>query len=458
MKPSIRIASGQGFWGDLIDAPFYQVTEGQIDYLVMDYLAEVTMSILRKQQKKRPEMGYASDIPSLMERILPVCIEKKIKIITNGGGVNPIACAEAVKKVALKLGIKNLKIGVVSGDDILEEIDALKAKGEALKNMETGESIETVQLKLESANVYFGAQPIVEALRGGADIVITGRTTDTGLTLAPMVYEFDWSFEDYNKMAIGTIAGHILECGAQATGGNFLGNWQDVPNFERIGFPIAEAHPDGKVYITKHESLGGMVTFDTVAEQLVYEIGNPVEYITPDCVADFSSIHLQDEGNNRVLLYGVEGKEATEFYKVSCAYSDGYVSSGTLTYSWPQAATKAKKAAEILKNRLQLLNLSFDEMNAEFIGLNACHGPLAPRLDEDQINEVMLRFSVRSKDFAPVERFGREIAPLVLTGPPAVTGFAGGRPKPSEVVAYWPALLRKSMVTPIVSFVTLGEE
>lgn len=458
MKPSIRIASGQGFWGDLIDAPFYQVTEGQIDYLVMDYLAEVTMSILRKQQKKRPEMGYASDIPALMERILPVCIEKKIKIITNGGGVNPIACAEAVKKVALKLGIKNLKIGVVSGDDILEEIDALKAKGETLKNMETGEPIETVQLKLESANVYFGAQPIVEALRGGADIVITGRTTDTGLTLAPMVYEFDWSFEDFNKMAIGTIAGHILECGAQATGGNFLGNWQDVPNFERIGFPIAEAHPDGKVYITKHESLGGMVTFDTVAEQLVYEIGNPAEYITPDCVADFSSIHLQDEGNNRVLLFGVEGKEATEFYKVSCAYSDGYVASGTLTYSWPQAATKAKKAAEILKNRLQLLNLQFDEMNAEFIGLNACHGPLAPQLDEDQINEVMLRFSVRSKDFAPVERFGREIAPLVLTGPPAVTGFAGGRPKPSEVVAYWPALLRKSMVTPIVSFVTLGEE
>ncbi|AFH49200.1 Hypothetical protein IALB_1492 [Ignavibacterium album JCM 16511] len=455
MKDKIRIASGQGFWGDLIDAPYHQVTKGPIDYLVMDYLAEVTMSILQKQKNKNPELGYARDIPELMKRILPVCKEKNIRIITNGGGVNPLSCANAVMKVADELGIKNLKIGIVLGDNILERLNEIISSGAELKNMETGESIISVKDRLLSANVYFGAFPIVEALQKGADIVITGRTTDTGLTLAPMIYEFGWSKNDYDKLSAGTVAGHILECGAQSSGGNFLGDWKSVPNMAEIGFPIAEAFPNGDVIITKHENTGGRVSFETVAEQLLYEIGDPKSYITPDCVADFTSIKLEDLGNDQVKVFDVKGFPETEFYKVSCSYADGYSASATLTYSWPEALTKAKAADQILRKRLENLSLTFDEIRTEFIGYNACHGPLAKQLPEDDINEIMLRVAVRSQDYYSVERFGKEIAPLILTGPPSVTGFAGGRPKPSEVVAYWPALIPKSLVKPEIKIIEL---
>ncbi|MBU0558223.1 MAG: DUF1446 domain-containing protein [Bacteroidetes bacterium] len=450
MKDKIRIASGQGFWGDLIEAPYYQVTRGEIDYLVMDYLAEVTMSILQKQKNKNPNLGYARDIPELMERILPIIKEKNIKVITNGGGVNPVACAEAVVDVAQKLGIEKLKIAVVVGDNILERIDEFLESGIELNHMETGESIVKIKERVLSANVYFGAFPIVEALQKGADIVITGRTTDTGLTLAPMIHEFGWDINDYNKLSAGTVAGHILECGAQATGGNFLGDWESIENFAEVGFPIAEAYPNGEVIITKHESLGGKVTFETIAEQLLYEIGDPKNYITPDCVADFASIKLEDLGNNRVKVFDVKGEKETEFYKVSVSYADGCSAVGSLTYSWPQALTKAKAADRILRKRLENLNLQFDEIRTDFIGYNATHESLAKEINEDDINEIMMRIAVRSHDKKSIERFGREIAPLILTGPPSVTGFAGGRPKPSKVVAYWPALIPKSLVHPEV--------
>lgn len=455
MKEKIKIASGQGFWGDLIDAPYHQVTKGDVDYLVMDYLAEVTMSILQKQKNKNPQLGYAKDIPELMKRILPIIKEKNIKVITNGGGVNPIACANAVLEVAKNLQIKNLKIGVVLGDNIKDNLDELIAKGAELKNMETGDPIELIKDKVLSANVYFGAFPIVEALEKGADIVITGRTTDTGLTLAPMIYEFGWKKNDYNLLSAGTVAGHILECGAQSSGGNFLGDWQSIPNMAEIGFPIAEAYPNGDVIITKHPNTGGRVSFETVAEQLLYEIGDPKSYITPDCVADFTSIKLEDLGNDRVKVYDVKGFPETPYYKVSCSYADGYSAISTLTYSWPQALTKAKAADEILRKRLANLNLQFDEIRTEFVGYNSTHGPLSKTLDEDSINEIVLRVGVRSHDYNSVERFGKEIAPLILTGPPSVTGFAGGRPKPSEVVAYWPALIPKKLVTPKIQILEL---
>lgn len=454
MKEKIKIASGQGFWGDLIDAPYDQVTKGDIDYLVMDYLAEVTMSILQKQKNKNPDFGYARDIPKLMERILPVCKEKGIKVITNGGGVNPEGCAEAILDVAKKLNLKNVKIAIVTGDNIKERLDELIEKGEELNNMESGESILTVKDKLLSANVYLGASPIVEALRKDADIVITGRTTDTGLTLAPMIYEFDWSMDNYDLMSAGTVAGHILECGGQASGGNFMGDWKSI-ELANIGFPIAEAYPNGEVVITKHEILQGQVSYETVAEQLVYEIGDPINYITPDCIADFTSINLEDLGDNRVKVFGVKGEAATKTYKVSCSYDDGYSASASLTYSWPEALTKAKAADKILRKRLDKLELVFDEINTEFLGYNSCHGPLAKVLNEDDINEIVLRISVRSHDFNSVNRFGQEIAPLILTGPPSVTGFAGGRPKPSDVVAYWPALVKKEFIQPIVKILEM---
>lgn len=448
MRDIIKIASGQGFWGDLIDAPVHQASKGSIDYLMMDYLAEVTMSILQKQKLKNPAFGYARDIPPLMERLLPLLKEKKFKIITNGGGVNPLACRDAVFEAAKKLGISGIKIGVVMGDDILDRIDELITSGVTLNNMESGRSAEIIKDKVLSANVYFGASPVVDALNEGADIVITGRVTDTGLTLAPMIYEFGWDLNDWNKMAAGTVAGHIIECGGQASGGNFLGDWENVPDLARIGFPIVEAHKDGSFYITKHENTGGLVSVDTVSEQLVYEIGDPEDYITPDCIADFTSIHLEQAGNNRVKVYGIKGKPATEFYKVSMSYGDGFSAFASLTYSAPDALKKAEAADKILRTRLDDLGLSFEEIRTEFLGYNSCHGPLVKRRDD--LSEVVLRIGVRSKDRASVERFGKEIAPLILTGPPGVTGFAGGRPKPSDVVAYWPALIPKTSVKPRV--------
>jgi hypothetical protein len=449
VKSSIRIASGQGFWGDLLTAPIDQVRKGPIDYLVMDYLAEVTMSILQKQKRKDPRLGYARDLIPLLEEILPDCVHKNIRVITNGGGVNPESCSEVILAVAKKLGIGNLKVGIVSGDDILDRITEFRQQGITLQNMETAESLEGVWNKLECANVYFGASPIAEALDMGAQIVVTGRTTDTGLTLAPMIHEFGWRKDDWNKLAVGTVAGHILECGGQASGGNFSGDWKSVPDLAHIGFPIAEAFPSGEIIITKHDGTGGLVSVQTIKEQLVYEIGDPRKYITPDCIADFTSIVLEQVGTNRVKIAGVRGFPATETYKVSMAYLDGFTAFGTLTYSWPDALEKAKSADAILRTRLSDLGLRFEEIRTEFLGYNSCHGPLA--LSQHEPNEVVLRIGVRSTDHDTVERFGKELAPLILTGPPAVTGFAGGRPKPKEVISYWPALLPKGAVAPKVS-------
>ena len=448
MKERIRIASGQGFWGDLLSAPYDQVTRGEIEYLVMDYLAEVTMSILQKQRRKNPSLGYARDLVPLMEQLLPLLVKKNIRVITNGGGVNPLACRDAIFAAAAKIGISGLSIGVVLGDDILGRLGDLRGRGISLKNMETGEDFAAVNDRVMSANVYFGAAPIVEALDRGARIVITGRTTDTGLTLAPMMHEFGWKAGEWNRLAAGTVAGHILECGGQASGGNFSADWRAVPDLAHIGFPIAEASPDGNVVITKHRGTGGLVSVQTVKEQLLYEIGNPAEYITPDCIADFTTIHVSPDGPDRVLVAGVKGRPATDTYKVSMSYLDGYTASGTLTYAWPEALEKGRAADEILRRRMEDLGLRFEEIRTEFLGYDSCHGPLA--VPPGEVNEVVLRIGVRGKDFAAVERFGKEIAPLILTGPPSVTGFAGGRPKPSEVIAYWPALLPKSAVQPEV--------
>ena len=415
---------------------------------MMDFLAEVTMSIMQKQKNRHPELGFAKDVVPIMERILPICLEKNIKIITNGGGVNPEGCRDAVIECARKQGIKGLAIGTVLGDDIRDRIDEFGKRGIKLDNSETGESIENVGQSILSANVYFGAKPIVEALDRGAQIVITGRATDTALTYAPMIHEFHWSWTDWDKLAAGVVAGHILECGGQASGGNFSADWKSVPDLAHIGFPIAEAYPDAEILITKHENTGGLVSVQTVKEQLLYEIADPTNYITPDCVADFTTIQLEEVAPNRVKVFGVKGRPATDSYKVSMSHLDGYTAVGTLTYAWPDALEKAKAADQILRTRLAHLGLQFDEIRTEFLGYNSCHGPIA--VEPDEVNEVVLRVGVRGHDHKSVEGFGKELAPMILTGPPVVTGFAGGRPKPAEVFAFWPSLMPKSAVEPKV--------
>lgn len=448
MPSTIRIASGQGFWGDLGSAPREQVRRGPIDYLVMDYLAEVTMSIMQKQRLRDPSRGYATDFVSLMEEILPDIVSRGIRVITNGGGANPQACREAIFAAARTAGVSGLRVGIVLGDDILPRIPELTASGIRFTNMETGEDFAGVRGRLASANVYFGAAPIAQALREGAQIVVTGRTTDTGLTLAPMLHEFGWAGDDWDRMAAGTVAGHILECGAQASGGNFNADWRSVPDLAHVGFPIAEAYADGTVVITKHPGTGGLVSEATVKEQLLYEIGDPRTYVTPDCIADFTTIRLREAGTDRVEVSGVRGRPSTGFYKVSMSYADGFTAFGTLTYAWPDALEKARAADRILRTRLNDLGLRFDEIRTEYLGADSCFGPQA-RIPADP-EEIVVRVGVRSHDRKAVERFSREIAPLILTGPPGVTGFAGGRPKPSEIIAYWPALIPVAAVRPEV--------
>ncbi len=451
MKDLIRIASGQGFWGDLPSAPINQVKKGPIDYLVMDYLAEVTMSIMQKQRMRNPDWGYARDIVHVIEQILPEITGKGIKVITNAGGVNPNAAKDEILKVAEEQGVSGLKVAVVDNDDILPIIDKLIKDGHTLNHMENGEPISSVKEQLLSANIYFGCRPIVEALEKGADVIITGRVTDTGLTLAPMVHEFGWDFDDFDKMAVGTIAGHIIECGAQVSGGNFT-DWEAIEDFTDIGFPIIEAYPDGTFYVTKHEGTGGLVNEMTVKEQLLYEIGDPSSYITPDVIADFTSVHLQQYKKDRVKVYGIKGRTDTPTYKVSASYNDGYKLSATLVYSWPDALRKAEKGAQILEDRAAALGLHFDEFHKEFVGYNGTtEKPLEAKAYEEDFDEIQMRISVCGPKKEDLNRFGMEIAPLILTGPSGVTGFAGGRPKASEIVAYWPALLDKKAVKPRVT-------
>lgn len=449
-KTTVRIASGQGFWGDLPIAPIRQVRSGGIDYLMMDYLAEVTMSILQKQRLRDPRFGYARDFVDVVEAILPNIASGEVRVMSNAGGVNPTACADAIRAVAASAGYPGIRIAVVSGDDILDRIPELVSAGNRLAHMETDEPVEQVASRLLSANVYFGAKPMVDALAMDAQIVITGRVTDTGLCLAPLIHEFGWSYDDWNKLAAGTVAGHILECGAQSSGGN-LTDWWRVASFRKIGFPIAEVSMDGSMVITKHADSDGWVHSMTVKEQLLYEIGDPKGYITPDVVADFTSVRVQDVGPNRVRVSGVEGHPATPFYKVSASYADGFKLTASLTYAWPDAVQKAELGAKLLRQRAHDLGLELGIFHHDLIGHTACHeGTGAP----SEPDEVQLRIAVSGPSKADLDRFGMEIAPLILTGPGSVTGFAGGRPKPSDIVAYWPALLRKTAVKPVVTLLT----
>jgi hypothetical protein len=444
----VRVAAGQGFWGDWLEAPVRQVRGGPIDYLMLDYLAEVTMSIMQKQKSRDPKLGYARDFVPLMERILPDIAARGVKVTSNAGGVNPRACAEAVREAARKLGLSGkVRIGLVTGDDMLPRLDELLARGHALSDMDTGRPLSAIRDQVLSANAYLGMAPMVEALRAGAQVVITGRVTDTGLTLGPLFHEFGWDRDDWDKVAAGTVAGHIIECGAQASGGNLLKGWRRVKGLANPGFPIVEASADGSFVITKHPGTGGVVSVASVSEQLVYEMGDPNSYITPDGIADFTTIRLAQVGKDRVRVSGIRGRPRTDKLKVSIAYFYGYKAVGTLVYSWPDAYEKARAADRILRQRLRDLGLEYEQILTEYVGVDATHGHLAGPPHPD-IAEVQLRIGVRARDKAPVDRFTREIAPLVLTGPPSVTGFAGGRPEVQEVVAYWPALIDRAQIEP----------
>ena len=449
MSNIIRIGNGQGFWGDSIDAPVRLVKDGPLDYLTLDYLAEVTLSIMQRQKLKNPNAGYARDFIDLVGRILSEISDKGVKVITNAGGVNPQSCRSELIQLAKSSG-KEIKIGVVQGDDIFPTLAELRKKGVSFENMDTGAAFDSIMDKVYSANVYINSSTISDALDKGAQIVLAGRVSDPGLALGPCIYEFGWKDQDYDLLAAGTLAGHITECGAQCTGGNYS-RWQDVPNLANVGYPIIEMQPNGNFCITKHENSGGLINRETIGEQVLYEMGDPNHYISPDVCVDFTSFRINDLGSNKVSISNVSGLAPTDTYKVSISYFAGYKATGQLTISGPNAYEKAQLTAEIIWKRLKNSGVSFDDTSTEYLGLSSCHGEINAL--PSQINEVVLRLGVKDTNKDNVNRFGKEIAPVITSGPPGITGFSGGRPKAQEIIAYWPALIPKELVKTSVDVV-----
>jgi hypothetical protein len=441
MPDLIRIANAGGYWGDDLAQFKRQVELGPVDYVTLDFLAEITMSIMQKQRARDPKSGYARDFIAQVEEALPTLVERDIRVITNAGGVNPLACRGTLLERIQQHG-HQLEVAAVVGDDLMDRLGELNASGVALDHMDDGTSFQAVRERVSSANAYFGAWPVVEALKSGAQIVVAGRLTDTGLTLAPMLHAFGWAADDWDRLAAGIVAGHIIECGAQSTGGNFT-DWRRVRRYEDIGYPVLEAYPDGSFVVTKHPGTGGSVTVRTVTEQLVYEMGDPRAYITPDVVADFGTIRLEQAGRDRVRVWGVRGRPAPGSLKVSASYFDGWKASGALIISAPDAVDKARAFADLFWKRL---GVEFTETHTELVGHSACWGPLAP---QHEPNEVLLRLSVRDADKSKIERFSKLVPAVILSGPPGVA-VTGGRPQAQDVVAYWPALVPRDRVKPRV--------
>jgi hypothetical protein len=437
----IRVASASGFWGDWQEAPIRQVRGGEIDYLVLDYLAELTMSVLAKQKEKNPQAGFALDFVQVIQEILPDICAKNIKVVANAGGVNVEACAQAIQAVIASAGFsEKISVATVSGDNIHAHIPELQKQGESFSHFDSGKDFASIKGKIISANAYLGSVPIVQALQTGAQIIVTGRVSDASLALAPMIHEFAWNMDDWDKLALGTVAGHLIECGAQASGGNCSFDWQSIPDLANIGYPIIEIQESGECVITKHEGTGGRISVPILCEQLVYEIGDPKQYFTPDVVADFTSVKLEEVAENRVKISGVQGAPAPSSYKVSACYANGYKGENTLIYSGPDAVQKAECAREIFLKRVE--KLQGLEKRVELIGVNACHGE---RAESSKPSEVMLRVAARGADKAEVKKFIRELVPLVLSGPPSASGYTSGG-QVTEVYSYWPTLVRKSLV------------
>jgi hypothetical protein len=449
----VRIGNGCGFWGDNLDAPIRLAEAGRLDYLTLEYLAELTMSILAVQKQKDPTAGFASDFLDVLNRLAPTLTEQPaLRIVTNAGGMNPHGCAAKAREILARNGLAARRVAVVSGDDLMPRLDDILATGHSLNHLDSGAPLASVRERVVSTNAYLGAAPIATALAGGADIVITGRVADASLTVGPAAHEFGWGFgpADLDRLAAATVAGHLIECGAQATGGLWM-NAEDSTQLGDVGYPIADIAEDGQFVITKPAGTGGAVNIETVSEQLLYEVADPAQYLTPDVVADFTTVQLTQAGTDVVSVRGGTGRGVTDSYKVSIAYRDGFTAAGTLLIVGPNAAARARRSGAILLDRLRQVGLTFAASNIEALG--AGDGvPGVGGLTSDA-PEVVLRVAVRDPRKAAVERFTKEFAPLVTSGLAGTTGYTTGRPPVREVFAYWPALIAKSAVRPQVEFV-----
>ncbi|QQK74572.1 DUF1446 domain-containing protein [Salicibibacter cibarius] len=441
---TVRIGAAQGFYGDTIEPAVATAQEGNVHYLCFDALAELTMSILTKDKEKDPNMGYTKDTPMNMKYLLPFVKSKGMKLLTNAGGINPVAAGEVVMGAAKELGITGLKIAVITGDNVIHRIDELIDNGVSLNHLETEEAIDTVKDDLLFANAYLGTRPIVEALEQGADVVITGRTTDTAQFLAPLIYEFGWGEEEWDRLASGIFMGHLLECSAQSTGGNFSGEWWNVEGLEQIGYPIAEVSENGEFVVSKVENRGGLVTVDTVKEQMLYEIHDPSAYVTPDVVVDLTGVKLENIAENEVKVTGTRGKPKPNELKMVAGYESGYMGQVMIGYSWPDALKKAQKADEIVRAQMKRYGWVYDEIRTDYVGYNSLLGPVAEEPNEP-LNEVYLRMAVRSKTKKDAAKLSRMFPPLALDGPPSMGGAVGNIP-PRKLIGMWSSLIPRELI------------
>lgn len=451
---TVRIGAGLGFYGDAWWPIAASIERGEVQYIASDHLSELTLAILQKDRAHDPQAGYTRDLVPMLMQLWPLAQRanggKGVKFLMNAGGLNPQGACEALTELFRKKGWK-ARIAVVTGDDVIGALGQLQDAGEGLAHMDNGAPLESVRERMVFANAYLGAAPLVQALEQGADIVITGRVADAALFLAPLIHEFGWrldarSEEEWNLLAQGLTVGHLLECSGQGSGGNFGGlDWQEIPDIGHIGYPIAEVSEDGTAIITKAPGTGGRVSFDTVREQLLYEVHDPRNYASPDVVLDMDTLCLDDLGNDRVRVRGARGRPRPEKLKIVGGYRDGWMGQATFGYSWPQAYRKAERTAQLIKDLMREQKMTCDEVRVEYLGYDSILGPLADPSQREHLNEVYLRMAVRTQDKRVAEGFGRLFPWLALSGPPFVGGRYVMQPA-SELLGIWPTLAARGPI------------
>ncbi len=451
MTRPVRIGNAHGFWGDRIEAAAEMLAaEPDLDFITFDFLAEVSMSILALQRSRHPDAGWPRDVLEVIQSLTPYWRQGgRCRMIANAGGLNPLACAKACRQILIEAGCGDRTIAVVYGDDVLDQLRLAPPDTPLFRNLDTNEPLGLIADRLVTANAYLGSKPIAEALAMGADIVITGRVADPSLTVAACAFFHGWDWSDWDRLAQATVAGHLIECGTQVTGG-IATDWLDIPRVERVGFPIVEVAEDGGFVVTKPRGTGGAVSLPTVKEQLVYEIGDPGAYLSPDVTVSFLSLELREEAADRISVRGARGRPAPVSYKVSATYQDGFRAQGQLTVYGDHAVAKARRAGEAVIERLKSRGVTFRESLIECLGTEACHPNGGDPVAVAGLRETVLRIAVADESRESVEQFTRELMPLITAGPPGTTGYAEGRPRIHPVFRYWPCLIERERATAVV--------
>lgn len=443
---SVRVGAGLGFYGDSWRPVRASIERGGVRYIASDHLSELTLAILQKDRQKDASAGYARDGLPMLAELWPLAAKHGVKFILNAGGLNPQGAREAIARTFRDKGWK-ATIATVSGDSVMERLDELRAAGEPLAHLDTGASLDTVRSRMLFANAYLGAQPIVRALEQGADIVLTGRVADAALSLAPLVHELGWRWEDWDKLAQGLTVGHLLECSGQGSGGNFgsAAEWAAIPDYAHLGYPIAEVNEDGEALFTKAPGTGGRISFDTLRQQLLYEVHNPHAYFSPDVVLDMGTLKFDDLGGDRVRVTGASGAARPAALKIVGGYHDGWMGAGIIGFSWPQAYAKCEKAADIIKTLVAERGWPIEDVNVEYIGYNSLLGAQADPTYRDQLNECFLRMTIRTQERKVADAYGRLFPWLGLSGPPYV-GSMKGVQGAKELLGIWPTLVKRELV------------